>query len=60
MGFTKLFKCRDTVPDDLLHLGHLFQHILCQGNLAAGTDQIVAGILGVEIQVAVQYILYDY
>ena len=49
--------CRgNTFPDDFLHLGHLFEHILGQGDLAAGTFQIVLGRTDLEIQVAVQIV----
>ena len=52
-GFLQAF------PDDGFHLLPFVQHILAQGNLAAGADEVVLGIADVEIGVSTQVVVQE-
>ena len=51
-----MFHC---FPDDGIHLRHFADHILGQGDLAAGAHQIVAGIIVLEVQISVNVICQE-
>ena len=51
-----IFGSGNALTYQCFHLIHLLEHILCQSDLAAGTDQIVVGVYGLEVFVPVQIV----
>ena len=47
----------DTGIDECLHFRQLFMYVLCQSNLAAGADEIMGGIVNIEILVSYNLVI---